>query len=32
MFDELATHVEILAASLLGGCFAILLIVNSVPA
>ena len=31
MFDEFATHVEILAASLLGGCFAIILIVSSAP-
>ncbi len=32
MIDELVTHAEILAASLLGGGFAIWLIVSSVPA
>jgi|APDOM4702015248_1054824.scaffolds.fasta_scaffold125016_2 hypothetical protein len=32
MFDELFSHFEILAASVLGGCFAIWIIVASVPA
>jgi hypothetical protein len=31
MFDEIATHAEILAASLLGGCFALMMILGSVP-
>lgn len=32
MIEELVTHAEILAASLLGGGFAVWLIVSSVPA
>jgi hypothetical protein len=32
MFDELVTHAEILVASVLGGCFAVMIILGSVPA